>query len=155
MDDTKNASEEAAELATKSHQVVEKTLQQLTKPPKKVEFKPVPVAPVEVKEETMTPAAPIADEHSSIESHGFLKRFFEIDSMGFEEGEKLRNVWAYLGEKFPQAPLQERLHQLRQIENKLGQPRLGQTRLGRIHDYLQAQKMVENAERWRDGQINK
>lgn len=138
-----------------SDRIAERTHRQLTKAPEKVEFKPIPVKPIEVVEQPATPISPLEREHSFIESHGALKDFFEIDRMGYEEGEKLRSVWAYLGEKFPSKGLQERIHQLRKIESKLGQPKLGQSRLGRIHSYINAQKMVEDAERWRDGVMGK
>lgn len=127
---------------------------ELSKAPKKVEFKPIEVKPIEVQAEAPE-FNPLEQEHSFIESHGYLKSFFEIDSMGFEEGEKLRTIWGYLSEKFPKALLQERLHQLRKMEQKMGQPKLGQSRLGRLHDYIHAQKMVEDAERWRDGVMGK
>lgn len=153
LDNTKDDIK-SAKLARHSQYVIDRTHRQLSQAPEKVEFKPTPVKPVEVKEEA--PAFnPLDREHSFIESHGFLKNFFGIDSMGFTEGEQLRTVWGYLGEKFPRKQLQERLHQLRKIESKLGQPKLGQTRLSRIHDYITAQKMVEDAEKWRDGVMGK
>jgi hypothetical protein len=98
---------------------------------------------------------PAAHETVFIASHHVLKDFFEIDRVGYLEDEKLAYIWEYLREKYPKAPLQEYLHQLRMIENKVGQPRIGQSRLSLVHDYLRAQKMVEDAERWRDGIINK
>lgn len=127
---------------------------ELNKAPDKPKFKEVAMKPIEVQAEAPQ-FNPLEQEHSFIESHGYLKRFFEIDSIGFDEGEKLRAIWGYLGEKFPRALLQERLHQLRKMESKMGQPKLGQSRLGRLHDYIQAQKMVEDAERWRDGVVGK
>lgn len=94
-------------------------------------------------------------ESTYIESHGVLKDFFEIDNLGAVEGEKLREVWDYLRQEYPKQPLQERFHQLRSLESRIGQPKLGQTRLGKLHSYIRAQQMVKQAEKWRDGIISK
>lgn len=75
------------------------------------------------------------------------ERFFNLEHLGLEEAEKLQDVQAYL-DKFPRT---QQIHELRRIEQKLGQPGIGQSRLGKVHAYIRTQKLVDDAERWRAG----
>lgn len=135
---------------------VKEVFKETTKAPRKVEFRPTPVKPVNLPPEQPSSVDIVQRESGPIEAHHVLKDYFDIeDEPGYTENEKLRAIWGYLGEKYPSKQLLERKHQLRQIELKLGEVKLGQSRLGRIHDYIMAQKMVEDAERWRDGVIGK
>lgn len=163
MDDTKYTppsdwQEDMAKIQKRDKAVttgIREVYKEISKPPKKVTFKPVPVKAVEVLvEEDYNLFQDSAN--SQIEAHEVLKDFFEIeDEVGYSEGEKLRDIWAYLSDKFPRAQFRERVHQLRKVENKLGQPAVGQSRLGKIHTYIYAQKVFEDAQRWRDGVLGK
>lgn len=65
----------------------------------------------------------------------------------------LNEIWDYLGEESKSDTRIERLHALRQLENRLGPARIGQSRLHKIHGYIQAQRLVKKAEAWRDSQL--
>lgn len=62
----------------------------------------------------------------------------------------LQEIWDYLGKDSKSELTSERLYALRSLENRLSAPRLGQSRLFKIHGYIQAQREVERAEKWRD-----
>lgn len=141
--------EQAIEDSRKAQDIVERAHEQLAAAPKREEVKATPDPVIQIEDGMTKP------EPAFIESHGILNDYFEVDRVGFSEGEKLRGVWQLLREQFPNKPVQEYLHQLRQIESKLGAPRIGQSRLNRVHGYLMIQKQIEDAERWRDGMINK
>lgn len=49
--------------------------------------------------------------------------------------------------------LGEVLNQLRQIEHKLGVPRLGESRLGKVYNYLRSVENVKKAEQIRDAYL--
>lgn len=82
-----------------------------------------------------------------------LAGFFEIDRMGFAEEERINSIYQYLREKHSGQPMNELVYQLRQIESRIGPPRLGESRLYRVYSYVKGQRMVEDAERWRDSVI--
>lgn len=45
------------------------------------------------------------------------------------------------------------LHKLRSIEQRLGAPALGETRLGKVYNYFRAQENVRKAEKIRDAYL--
>lgn len=64
---------------------------------------------------------------------------------------KLQEIWDYLSKDSELTS--ERLYQLRMLENRLSPPKIGQSRLEKLHDYIKAQNIVEQAEKWRDGHL--
>lgn len=62
----------------------------------------------------------------------------------------LNEIWEYLGEESKSELTSERLYALRQLENRLSPPRIGQSRLYKIHQYIKAQAEVQRAEKWRN-----
>lgn len=65
----------------------------------------------------------------------------------------LNEIWDYLGKETKSELTSERLHALQSLENRLSPPRIGQSRLYKVHSYIQAQHIVEQAEKWRDGHM--
>lgn len=65
----------------------------------------------------------------------------------------LQEIWDYLGQESKSELTIERLQALRSLENRLSPPKIGQSRLHKIHGYVQAQRMVEQAEKWRNGHL--
>lgn len=63
---------------------------------------------------------------------------------------QLQEIWDFLGEDTSSELTSERLYALRTLENKLAPPKIGQTRLSKVHSYIQAQRVVKQAEKWRD-----
>lgn len=62
----------------------------------------------------------------------------------------LNEIWEYLGEESKSELTSERLYALRQLENRLAPPRIGQSRFYKIHQYVKAQQEVARAEKWRN-----
>lgn len=103
-----------------------------------------------VKTEPATLLPPDSGAVQHTEAHHALKDFFEImDEPGHEENVRLQRVWEFLQAKHPNKSLNEYKYQLRRLEDKIGVPRIGETRLGKLHQYTQAQQHVEEALRWR------
>lgn len=103
-------------------------------------------APLEVTE--VAADAPVeaetrVDDRDMVAS---VKSFFRIIEPTSEETEQLKAIQAYLRGKSDV----EALTAIRHIENRLGMPRIGETRLGRVYDYIKAMRMVEEAEDYRD-----
>lgn len=63
----------------------------------------------------------------------------------------LNDIWEYLGADAETTV--DRLYALRQLENRLSPPKLGQSRLHRIHGYIQAQRAVQKMEKMRDSYL--
>lgn len=124
-----------------------RTYKKVTTPPPKPDAK-VKNPKVKTEPSDLLPSDTGAVQHT--ETHHALKNFFEImDEPGHEENIRLERVWEYLQEKYPNQSLNEYKYQLRRLEDKIGVPRIGETRLGKLHQYIQAQKHVEEALRWR------
>lgn len=140
---------------------IDEVASSLSKPAPKEKVEPTPVKePVpEKKNEPVIVIEKEGDDRPDstfIESHGALKDFFEITGeLGSTESNKLRAIWEYVRAKSPKQPLNEYVYQLRRLESKIGPPHIGQSRLNKLYAYINAQRMVENAERWRDGIVTK
>lgn len=113
-------------------------------PPETVE---TPKAPSPVNNDsqpfTAQPYAPLI---------GFLELGNDIDNKTQTD---LQEIWDYLGKETGSETTVERLYALRVLESRLSPPRLGQSRLNKVHSYIQAQQIVENAEKWRNGHLKK
>lgn len=62
----------------------------------------------------------------------------------------LNEIWEFLGEESKSELTTDRLMALRNLENRLSPPRIGQSRLYKIHQYIKAQAEVQRAEKWRN-----
>lgn len=62
----------------------------------------------------------------------------------------LGEIWEFLGEESKSELTTDRLMALRNLENRLSPPRIGQSRLYKIHQYVKAQQEVSRAEKWRN-----
>lgn len=114
------------------------------------------IGPVEVTEPPKVPApASNDDQPFTARPFGPLVGFLELGESELTNQNEtiLQEIWDYLGKESGSETTVERLHALRQLENKLAPPRIGQSRLAKIHSYVQAQQIVEKAEKWRDGHM--
>lgn len=62
----------------------------------------------------------------------------------------LNEIWEFLGQESKSELTTDRLMALRNLENRLSPPRIGQSRLYKIHQYVKAQQEVSRAEKWRN-----
>ena len=65
----------------------------------------------------------------------------------------LNELWEYLGKESKSELTSERLYALRSLENRLSPPRLGQSRLNVVHNYILAQAEVSRAEEMRNSHL--
>lgn len=79
-----------------------------------------------------------------------LTGFLQIASPTNEEQKQLKDIWQYLQETTKDDLDSERLMALRHLETRLGAPRLGQTRLQQIYQYIKLDKEVKLTEKLRD-----
>lgn len=114
------------------------------------------VGPAEPVVEASTQVAPTNDDQPfEARPYGPLVGFLELgtDEMTNKNQTILNEIWEYLAKETNSELTSERLHALRALENKLSPPKIGQSRLQKIYGYIQAQKAVAQAEKWRDGHL--
>lgn len=70
----------------------------------------------------------------------------EKESNRFEH--QLGMIWNYLGEQTKSELASERLDSLRQLENRLSPPKIGESRVGRLTQYIKSRQVVADAEKW-------
>lgn len=79
-----------------------------------------------------------------------LTTFLQIQNPTSEEKNQLKEVWDYITAESKSDMTSERLMTLRHIEQRLAAPRLGQTRLAQLHQYVTTDKQVRSVEKLRD-----
>lgn len=100
---------------------------------------PVP----EPVDRTVAPTAEIA--------HPALKEYFNVDRPSDADVRKFDDIIQYFGDR-PES-LGEMMYMLRQLENRLGQPVVGQTRLNKLHAYIKVTNTIDSAEAERDSML--
>lgn len=76
-----------------------------------------------------------------------LKNFLSVGEDPKEIGE-LKYIRSLFGKDVSDLEI---LHEVREVERKLGVPRLGETRLGKLYNYFRAMQNVKQAQKIRDG----
>ena len=76
-----------------------------------------------------------------------LQGFLGVDRPTTEESQKLKEVWDFI-EGDSEA---DRLYKIQQLENRLGSPSLGQSRLDLVYEYAKLTKQITTLEKMRDG----
>lgn len=82
-----------------------------------------------------------------------IQSFLGVDTPTGSEKTQLDYIFNNLKGDGREVNLGEVLNQLRQIEIKLGATRLGETRLGKIYNYLRSVDNVKRAEQIRDAYL--
>lgn len=77
-----------------------------------------------------------------------LKDYFNMDQIGDATSRKFEDILAYFGDK-PEG-VGEMLYMIRQLENRLGEPRVGESRLDKVHRYIKITSQIKDAEAERD-----
>lgn len=75
-----------------------------------------------------------------------LQSFFHISSPSPEEQDQLQMVWEFFDGKDEV----EKLYQVKQLENRLGQPNIGETRFSKVYEYIKLTKQIKDLEKLRD-----
>lgn len=93
-----------------------------------------------------SPSAAPVDNHDYTEIMGFLG----LDAPNDGEVDKLKAITDYLKKEVKSGLKSEWLMTLRHYEQRLSTPKLGETRLGKLYNYIKAQELVKESERQRD-----
>jgi len=95
-------------------------------------------------------AAPVVQTESLTHDPGMLavKSYFELKNPTTQDQEKLKEIWEYVSKdaKYPG----EASYQLRQLENRLSSPRLGESRLNKIYEYIRLSNVIDRSEKERN-----
>ena len=75
-----------------------------------------------------------------------LQSFFNIDSPTSEQSGQLKAIWDFFDGKSEV----ERLYQVKQLENRLGMPPLGQSRFSKIYEYVKLSNQIDAMEKLRN-----
>ena len=76
-----------------------------------------------------------------------LQGYLNIDRPTTEEAQQLKEIWDFIdgeGEA-------DKLYRIQQLENRLGSPALGQTRLDKLYEYAKITRQIDTLEKMRDG----
>lgn len=87
-------------------------------------------------------------ETMSVVDFPHLKGFFDLKDPTAEQTKDLKMIWDYLAKESDN--IGDALYKLRQIENKLAQPHLGQNRLDHLANYIKVLRDIEDLGKERD-----
>lgn len=76
-----------------------------------------------------------------------VKSFLGVETTQPKDVEEMTYIRNLFGRGVTETDM---LYELRQVERKLGVPRLGETRLGKLYNYFRAMQNVKQAEKIRD-----
>ena len=79
-----------------------------------------------------------------------LTSFLQIENPTPKEQDQLKEVWEYVLEDSKSELRSEQLYTLRQMEQRLAAPRLGQTRVDQLHQFVEVSRQVRSAEKLRN-----
>ncbi len=79
-----------------------------------------------------------------------LEGFLQVKDPTTEERTHLKEIWEYIKGQSKSELVTEQLWTLRHIEERLSAPRLGQTRVDQLYQYITTDKQVRSAEKLRD-----
>lgn len=80
-----------------------------------------------------------------------LGDYFNIESPSAKNTEMFEDIAAYFGDRPEGAG--ELIFMLRELESRLGEPRLGDTRLSQVHRYIRAAQSVKDSKREMDSML--
>jgi hypothetical protein len=87
-------------------------------------------------------------ETMSTVDYPHLKGFFDLKDPTSDQKNDLKMIWDYLAKESDNVG--DALYKLRQIENKLAQPHLGQSRLEHLKNYIRVLRDIEDLGKERD-----
>lgn len=102
------------------------------------------VTDMEPEAPAATKNVPVTDEVAS----PILKDYFNMDNVSDRSASRFKDIVAYFGDKPEGAG--EMMYMLRQLENRLGQPRVGESRLDVVHRYVKITNGINDSEKERD-----
>lgn len=70
--------------------------------------------------------------------HGYLA-MYDADA---STSDRIREVWDYFGDE----PIQDKLYEIRKLEDRLAPPKLGGTRLDKLYEYVKLTKEIGQRE---------
>jgi hypothetical protein len=71
-----------------------------------------------------------------------LEKMLGLDDAKPQERQQVKEVWDH----FKSDTTADKLYQIRSLENKLGVPRLGESRLGKIYNYVKMTQQIKELE---------
>lgn len=82
-----------------------------------------------------------------------LASFLNVDTQDPKTTEKLNYIYTELRQDTKEFNEGDMLHKLRSLEQRMGMPALGESRIGKIYNYLRASEQVRKAEKLRDAYL--
>ena len=82
-----------------------------------------------------------------------LKDYFNVDDVTDAQRVKFETIWNYFADEAK--GVGDLLYKLRQLENRLGSPAIGESRLSKLHGYVKISAQIKDAELHRDSLLRK
>ena len=82
-----------------------------------------------------------------------LKDYFNIESPTDAQKVKFAEIWEYFGEE--SKTIGDLMYKMRQLENRLGSPAIGETRMQKMYNYIKISKNIKDDEKRRDALLRR
>jgi hypothetical protein len=82
-----------------------------------------------------------------------LKDYFNVDEVTDGQKDKFEVIWKYFGDEAD--GVGDLLYKMRQLENRLGSPAIGESRLTKMYNYVKISAQIKDAEKQRDSLLRK
>lgn len=82
-----------------------------------------------------------------------LKDYFGVDDVSDAQKAKFETIWKHFSDEADSVG--DLMYKLRQLENRLGSPAIGESRLTRIYSYVKISAQIKDAEKQRDSLLRK
>lgn len=82
-----------------------------------------------------------------------LKDYFNLESPSDAQKEKFAEIWEYFGEE--SKSIGDLMYKMRNLENRLGSPAIGESRLQKMYNYIKISKDIKDDEKRRDALLRR
>lgn len=82
-----------------------------------------------------------------------LKDYFNVDSPSDAQKEKFAEIWEFFSED--SKTIGDLMYKMRQLENRLGSPALGETRMQKMYNYIKISRSIKDDEQRRDALLRR
>jgi hypothetical protein len=82
-----------------------------------------------------------------------LKDYFNVESVTDAQKAKFEVIWNHFSDEADSVG--DLMYKLRQLENRLGSPAIGESRLTRLYSYVKISAQIKDSEKQRDSLLRK
>ncbi len=82
-----------------------------------------------------------------------LKDYFNVEDVTDAQRAKFEVIWKHFSDEADSVG--DLMYKLRQLENRLGSPAIGESRLTRLHSYVKISAQIKDSEKQRDSLLRK